>query len=144
MTKPQFPYTGNQVIIDSDRLTFHSKKDGIFLFGKSTIGLSSPSTINLDSKEKVLIDSPKIELGHKAEEMGEQVVLGNTLVSILSELNEGLSLLANVLEKVDGSTSSAIVISFAMLSEAGDNLVTATSNFKNRLDNILSDTTYTT
>jgi hypothetical protein len=144
MTKPQFPYIGNQVIVTSDRLLFHSKKDGIFLFGKTTIGLSSPGTINFDSKEKVLIDSPKIELGHKAEELGEQAVLGNTLVSILSELNEGLALLANVLEKVDGTTKPAIAMSFAMLSEVGDNLVTATSNFKNRLDNILSDTTYTT
>jgi hypothetical protein len=86
MIKPSFPYKGNQVIITSDRVTLHSKTDGVFLFGKGTVGLSSVQTINLDSKEKVLIDAPKIELGHKAESEGEPIVLGKQLVYMLQDL----------------------------------------------------------
>lgn len=90
MFVPQFPYKGNQIILSSDRVTLHSKIDGIFLFGKQVVSLSSPQTINLDASQKVLIDSPKIELGHKAELEGEPVVLGK-------KLNEQLSILTNAM-----------------------------------------------
>lgn len=90
MFVPQFPYKGNQIILSSDRVTLHSKIDGIFLFGKQVVSLSSPQTINLDASQKVLIDSPKIELGHKAELEGEPVILGE-------KLNEQLSILTNAM-----------------------------------------------
>jgi hypothetical protein len=144
MITPQFPYSGSQVIITSDRLVFHSRKDGIYLFGKATIGLSSIGTINLDSKERVLIDSPKIELGHKAEQQGEQVVLGNSLVALLTELNQSLAILATALSQSDGTTLPTIKASFTGLQVAGTYLNTATNNISNMLNNVLSNTTYTT
>lgn len=108
MITPEFPYKGNQVIISSDRVTLHSKTDGIFLFGKATVGLSSAGTINMDSNEKVIINSPKIELGNKAETDGEPLVLGNQLVFLLSQLLIELQSMANMLGKsADGKTSNA-------------------------------------
>lgn len=105
MITPQFPYKGNQIILSSDRVTIHSKSDGIFLFGKSTVGLSSVGTINLDCNEKVVINSPKIQLGNNAT---QAVVLGNELVFLLNSLLIELQSMANMLSKSsDGKTSNA-------------------------------------
>lgn len=142
MIKPEFPYKGNQVIITSERLIFHSRKDGIFLFGKATIGLSSVGTINMDSNEGIKINAPYIELGLNAQTLGESAVLGDTLTSILSNLNSALSLVANGLSKVDGSSEESVATSMSILSTVGDSLISATNNFSNRLDGITSDTVY--
>ena len=83
MFKPVFPYKGNQLILTSDRVTLHSKTDAIFLFGKEAVSLSSVKTINLDSKEKILLDSKIIELGPKAQTLGEPIILGETFTTQL-------------------------------------------------------------
>jgi hypothetical protein len=142
MIKPEFPYKGNQVIVTSERLVFHSRKDGIYLFGKATIGLSSVGTINMDSNEGIKINAPYIELGLNAQTLGESAVLGDTLTSILSNLNSALSLVANGLSKVDGSSEESVATSMSILSTVGDSLVSATNDFSNRLDGITSDTVY--
>ena len=40
MYVPQFPYTGNQAIITSGRVTHHSYDDFIFLFGKKGVAIN--------------------------------------------------------------------------------------------------------
>ena len=143
MIIPQFPYKGNQIILTSDRVTLHSKKDGVFLFGKATVGLSSVGTINLDSKEKVLIDAPKIELGNKAEQFGEPVPLGNSLQSVLSDMNEVLNLLSNAMSKANGTDDTSTALSLATIQVAGSTSLITIRNIQSRLQNILSQTTYT-
>lgn len=143
MIKPQFPYTGSQVIATSDRVVVHSREDGVYLFGKATVGVSSPGTINVDSGEGVRVNAPYIELGLDAQNVGEQVVLGNTLVALLTELNDSLRLLATALDQADGTTPEAIKSSIDSIQKAGSYLVTATKNTEINLNNILSDTTFT-
>lgn len=143
MITPEFPYKGNQVIVTSERVTLHSKKDGVFLFGKATVGLSSVGTINLDSKEKVLIDSPKIELGNMAEEFGEPIPLGNSLQSVLSDMNEVLNLLSNAMSKANGTDDTSTALSLATIQVAGSMSMISIKNIQSKLQNILSQTTYT-
>lgn len=88
MYKPQFPYTGNQVIVTSGRVTHHSYDDFIFLFGKKGVAISSPSTFTVDANEKTIIASPKIELGYQA---AEPVFLGRTTAVQLGFLLDALS-----------------------------------------------------
>jgi hypothetical protein len=143
MITPEFPYKGNQIILSSERVTLHSKKDGVFLFGKATVGISSVGTINLDSREKVLIDSPKIELGNKAEQFGEPVPLGNSLQSVLSDMNDVLNLLSNAMSKANGTDDTSTAQSLATIKVAGSTSMTTIKNIQSRLQNILSQTTYT-
>ena len=143
MIIPEFPYKGNQIILTSDRVTLHSKKDGVFLFGKATVGLSSVGTINLDSKEKVLIDAPKIELGNKAEQFGEPVPLGNSLQSVLTDMNDVLNLLSNAMSKANGTDDTSTALSLATIQVAGSTSLITIRNIQSRLQNILSQTTYT-
>lgn len=126
MYAPQFPYKGNQVILTSDRVMIHSKNDAIFIFGKQAVSLSSPQTINLDASQKVLIDSPKIELGRKAEIDGEPIVLGNKLNQTLQLLSSALSQVAIQLNQAStsdpGATAQALVIAGQLLYDAALNL----------------------
>ena len=143
MIIPEFPYKGNQIILTSDRVTLHSKKDGVFLFGKATVGLSSVGTINLDSKEKVLIDAPKIELGSYAEQLGEPVVLGISLQSVLYDMNEVLTLLSNAMSKANGTNDISTAGSLATIKIAGSTSIATLKKVQSKLQNILSQTTYT-
>lgn len=99
MLKPDFPYAGNQIILSSDRVMLHSKADGIFLFGKAAVGLSSTKTINLDAKEEVYVSSPKMYLGNisDAAVSFEPAVKGNELSQ---ELYEFFSRLADFLDQM--------------------------------------------
>ena len=97
MYTPKFPYTGNQVIITSGRVTHHSYDDFIFLFGKKGVAISSPSTFTVDANERTIIASPKIELGYQAERVGEPVMLGRTTAVQLGRLLDAIQNLSNAL-----------------------------------------------
>ena len=116
MYQPEFPYKSDQLILSSNRLLLHSKTDSIFLFGKQAVSLSSTKTINLDAIDKVLIDAPKIELGNRAEALGEPVILGKTfsrqLILFLQRIEQASAELCNVSE-------SNLAGSFVLIQGAG-------------------------
>lgn len=116
MYKPQFPYKENQVILSADRITFYSKKDSIFLFGTEAISLSSTKTINLDAIDKVLIDSPKIELGNKAESLGEPIILGTSFLRQMIILLDKLKIAGDELSNVSETNLAG---SFVLIQGAG-------------------------
>lgn len=100
MYVPQFPYTGNQVIITSGRVTHHSYDDFIFLFGKKGVAISSPATFTVDANERSIIASPKIELGYQAETKGEPVLLGRSTAVQLGFLLDAIKNLSDALSKM--------------------------------------------
>lgn len=142
MFVPQFPYKGNQIILSSDRVTLHSKTDAIFLFGKQAVSLSSPQTINLDASQKVLIDSPKIELGHKAELEGEPVVLGEKLNQQLAIMTNAMLTVGVLLKQV---SSEDLGTSMEAIRDAAQILYDSAQNAKAYIDNrlTLSQNTFT-
>jgi hypothetical protein len=143
MIKPQFPYLSNQCIITSDRVTLHSRKDGIYLFGKATVCLSSPGTVNIESNEALKISAPLIELGLNAKDLGQPVVLGLELSELLDELIQALQVVAVALSKADGTSEEAVSDSFDDIKVSGESLVQATDNAVAAIENILSKNTYT-
>ena len=143
MIKPQFPYLGNQCIITSDRVTLHSRKDGIYLFGKATVCLSSTGTINIESNEALKISAPIIELGLNARDLGQPLVLGLELSELLDELIQALQVVAVALSKADGTSEEAVSDSFDDIKVSGESLVQATDNAAAAIENILSKKTYT-
>jgi hypothetical protein len=143
MIKPQFPYLSNQCIITSDRVTLHSRKDGIYLFGKATVCLSSPGTVNIESNEALKISAPLIELGLNAKDLGQPLVLGLELSELLDELIQALQVVAVALSKADGTSEEAVADSFDDIKVSGESLVQATDNAVAAIENILSKNTYT-
>lgn len=144
MYKPVFPYKGNQLILTSDRVTLHAKNDTIFLFGKQAVGLSSTNTINLDAVNKVIVAAPVIELGNKAQDLGEPVVLGNTLNQKLIALLEALDAVAIQLAQASTSKPGKTA---QYISQAGTYLSSQVNSIKGQLQpgtsEILSKNTFT-
>jgi hypothetical protein len=138
---PVFPYKGDQVIITSDRVQLLSRTDGIFLFGDKTVSLSSPLTINIDSGVKVLINSPKIELGEAAESTGEPVVKGNELVKQLKVLTEAITRFGDLLDTVSETDIAGSM--FTIAKSGGNQLATTSRKVNVQIDRILSKVTYT-
>lgn len=146
--RPQFPYTGNQVIISSDRVLLHSKADSIFLFGKTAVGISTPATLNVDANIGTTINSPTIELGLNAKETGEPVHRGKALNTqlgrVLSALSTLSAALANLKSNPEDLAASIPPIQNAatILQGVVDDVAGAGGN-PGKLDTTLSNTTFT-
>lgn len=141
MYTPQFPYTSNQAIITSGRVTMHSYDDFVFVFGKKGVAVSSPYTFTVDANERVIIASPKIELGFQAERTGEPVLLGKSTATQLGRLLDAIQNLSNALNKLEiGQMDTAIP-----LIKSTSNILSATAkNVKAQLQaKCLSQNTYT-
>jgi hypothetical protein len=140
MYTPKFPYTGNQVIITSGRVTHHSYDDFIFLFGKKGVAISSPSTFTVDANEKTIIASPKIELGFNAI---EPVLLGRTTAVQLVRLFEQLKQVSDSLNQLavgEEDTAGAIAQIVSSTKVLSDTI----KNVNGRLQSeCLSNNTYT-
>ena len=101
MNRPEFNnYVGSQVLISSGRVINHAKNDMVFLFGKKGVGISTPATFNVDASERVLIASPKIELGYQAEVRGEPILLGRSTANQLGILLDNLKNLSDALQQI--------------------------------------------
>ena len=134
--KPVFPYTGKQIIIDSDRVTLNSKEDMTFLLAKKAISISSGGTVNIDSKGMTIINSPKIKLGLDAD---HPLVYGDVLVDILSNFFQILQ--QRVAPELKKSAIEGIPILGAQ--SAAKALSTAVDNANKELKSLLSKTNFT-
>ena len=137
MIKPELPYKESQILLSSDRVLLYAKKEAVLLLGKQTVGLSTPGTINLDANEKVLIFSPKIELGSKAT---EQVILGNSMVKDLKEVMSSLKNLSDTLAKINETNFAATIPGIRFYADLLSNKL---NDKLTSIDSNLSKITYT-
>lgn len=92
-------FEGNQIIINSDRIIFNTKKEELMLFSNKgivlnsngyiaidsadTIGITTSDKLNVKANAGTYFDSKEIILGKEAT---EPLVLGNQLLELLSDL----------------------------------------------------------
>jgi hypothetical protein len=134
MYVPEFPYKGKQIIVSSGRVIVHAKNDGVFLFGKKNVGISSGGEVHVDARAEVYINAPKISLGNKIDAQTmfglEPVLLGYKTNQILLRLSESLIELGKSL----GSMSESDVPgSMAKLAWAGPLLLKAAQAVNNEV-----------
>ena len=134
--KPEFPYLGNQIIINSGRVTLNSKDDSVFLFGKKAIGFSSAGTINFDADEKVIINSPEIYLGLDAK---EPLVKGQALEDLLIDLLDTLDELGGKFTFAKDSNG----IFITNITTSGISLKRSVKRLKSQIKNIKSSKNFT-
>lgn len=137
---PAIPYGGNQAIISSNRVTLHAQEDSVLIFGKKAIALSSLGTINLDIANRLIINSPKIELGLDAEKLGDPVLLGNKNVQIMTRLLESLELLGSALQCL---TETQLELAIPEIVYSAQKLADTTQSLRGDLSSTLSKVTYT-
>lgn len=94
----QFPeLVGDQIVINTDRLTFQSRQGETFCFSKKRYGVVTDSEYTVDSHDqivmtthnKIVMNSPAIYLG-EYDKTDEPVLLGQTTVNWLYDLCEWL------------------------------------------------------
>jgi hypothetical protein len=107
MYVPEFPYKGKQIIVSSGRVIVHAKSDGVFLFGKKNVGISSGGEVHIDANGEVFVDAPKISLGGKVSPDSmiglEPVLLGYKTNQMLIRLSEMLIYLGTQMGRVSES-----------------------------------------
>lgn len=81
-------YSGNQILISSDRIILNAKKQELIGFSKEGIGFSTEKTFSIDSKNLIEMESKRINLGLNAE---EAVLLGDTTAIWFNDLCRILS-----------------------------------------------------
>jgi hypothetical protein len=137
--KPEFPYLGDHIIINSGRVTLNSKDDSIFLFAKEAIGFSSAGVINFDCDDTLTINAPLIHLGLETDiEKLQPAIKGNDLVYLLNSLLSSLQDLGEGLAYATDSNG----IPIPSVTIPGENIQSDATNLLTLLDKIKSDKTF--
>lgn len=132
-------YAGaSQVIISSGRLLFNSTNDHLLLSSAKSINLNAVEGIYTDTIGDTVFQSNKVYLG--GTNNSQPIILGDELVTLLTDVLSDLSTLTNTLQSQPGVPIGAPL--------APTSIVAQTINFKingykQRLKNTLSKTTST-
>jgi hypothetical protein len=147
MYTPSFPFTGNQLILASDRVHLLARTDAVILMGDQSVILSSPNEVHIDSNKAVLIDSPKVELGNEAELRGQPLILGRDFIKQLQLFLQQVSYCGATLESVGQSNLADMA---SKIVDVGSNLKNSADKLKNNIQldanlnsKVLSKVTYT-
>jgi hypothetical protein len=137
--KPEFPYLGDHLILNSGRVTINSKDDSIMLFAKESISFSSAGTIHFNSDDELIINSPKIYLGLETDvDKPEPAIKGEKLFEALSFLAEALLTLGEGLYYAEDSNG----IGIPTVSVPGESLITDTLELQTLIEKIKSEKTF--
>jgi exonuclease VII small subunit len=134
--KPLFPYNGEQIIFNSNRISLNSKEDSIFLFSSKVIALSSNEGIHLNTNKNIILNGEKIQIGLNAN---EPLVKGNQLYNLLERLINDLENAGEQLNESIDSNGNPI----PQTQTAGNNLIKSCKRLKILLKNINSTQNYT-
>jgi hypothetical protein len=112
-------FVGDQIVMNSNRLVLNAKNDHIFIVGKQSVNLKSPTAVNIDTS-KVIINSTAIFLGDK--DATEPVLLGDQTVEVLSDFMRELSKWMEIfnlvpLDELSAQASTAEQLSFIIKNE---------------------------
>ena len=137
--QPEFPYLGDQIIINSGRVTLNSKDDSIMLFAKESISFSSAGTIHFNSDDDLIINSPRIFLGLETDvNKPEPAIKGEKLYDMLSALIDALMVLGEGLSYAQDSNG----VNIPSVTVPGENLMADTLTLQNLIEKIKSDKTF--
>lgn len=127
---PQFPYTGNQIILNSDRLHLNAKNDFILLNSKKSISLAAPGSINIDSEGSFIVNANKIKLGI-GEQSNSPLVKGDKLQELLVSCAQFFQLISEAIKDAEdsiGGKQADQKIASKNLSQLSKTIITALPN----------------
>ena len=138
--KPVEPkeYFGAQVILNSGRLLFNSTQDHIMLSSQKSINLNAIEGIYTDTIGDTVFQSNRVYLGGTKE--SQPVVLGNELVSLLTDVLDDLSTLTKSIQNQIGVPAGTPLAPTNLVAQT---IALKVPGYKQRLKNSLSQTTKT-
>jgi hypothetical protein len=136
--QPAFPYIGNQIIIDSDRVMINCKEDMALILAKKAVGISADSSVNIDTKGTFVVNANKIKLGI-GDDSEHPLVKGDVLIDLLKEMASSLDDVATWLKKVpdtDGFENTGV-------RGAGSEFGAIVTKINNKLEDLISKKNFT-
>ena len=133
-------YSGQpQIVLNSGRLVLNSTLDHILLSSKTSINLNSVNNVNVDTNNFV-VQSAKVYLGDSEDSLTQPVVLGDDLVSLLTDILTDLNTLTRTLQNQVGVP---VGTPLAPTSLAAQLIADKIPSYKRRVSQLLSNTTRT-
>ena len=83
-----YGYSGNQMLLHSDRITLNSKLDDIFISSIKDIYIGSGRHLSLTSSTSLNILSNNVNIGNNTKANLQSMVLGDTLKEVLTKIVE--------------------------------------------------------
>lgn len=125
---------GNQIILNSDRITFNTKKNSILINSTRNISLSAEYDIGLEVEQP----NGKVKLGRMSAK--QPVLGGDQTMKLVSDL-------CDILEKFSTSLIAAVggyitPVAMTQLNNAAGGLSSALATYKTRLDSAKSKTVF--
>ena len=131
-------YIGSQVILNSDRLLFNTKEDHLMLSSAKSINLNAVQGIYFDTTQDIVFQSNRVYLG--GTNNSQPVVLGDELVSLLTDVLNDLSSLTNSIQLQVSMPAGSPLTVMGPIAQA---IKTKIPGYQQRLKNTLSNTTKT-
>ena len=136
--QPAFPYIGNQIIIDSDRVMINCKEDMALILAKKAVGISADSSVNIDTKGTFVVNANKIKLGI-GDDSEHPLVKGDILLELLKDISISLADASKFLENVpdaDGFQNTGV-------RAAGSEFNSIVTKIENKLEDLISRKNFT-
>jgi hypothetical protein len=132
-----YDYNTNQILITSDKLTFNSRSDNIFLSSFNDIHIGTGNKLTINTNKETIIEASNIYLGKQALGQTEPVVLGRTLVDILTNMIDAIG------EIFVGGTVGGVSIPVSKSNSPGwITPQTGLNSIKSKLETMLSEYHY--
>jgi len=137
-------YSGNaQIILNSDRLVFNTKKDDILLYSQTNTEVYAKQDITLNAENDIILNGKNIVLGiqspNKAQYPTQPVILGTNLEDILQDLVEALASLGNSLTSVVSTPPGSPLVT---VNTAGASLSDQILSISDRIEGIKSKSVF--
>tara|TARA_R110002050_G_scaffold25148_3_gene67148 strand:+ start:129 stop:566 length:438 start_codon:yes stop_codon:yes gene_type:complete len=136
--QPAFPYIGDQIIIDSDRVTINCKEDMALILAKKAVGISADSSVNIDTKGTFVVNAQKIKLGI-GDDSEHPLVKGDVLLALLKDIQISLGDVALWLKNVPDSEG----FENTGVRGAGSEFGAISSKIENKLKDLVSEKNFT-
>jgi len=132
-------YNDSQIILNSGRLLFNTKKDHILLSSAKSINLSAIDSVNIDVTGDFIVQiTGKTYLGSK--EATEPLVLGNELVNKLDVLVDTLINFFDIAKSTTSTESGTLLGQFNIISKQASSTL---KELKKNLNQVKSKSNYT-
>jgi hypothetical protein len=132
-------YSGNYVILTSDRLILNAKADSLFLNASKTIGFSAVEQVHFNigplgkrdpEKHFLIVNSPRIQFGLPKDGKNEPVAKAE---SVIDYINEMVKIISDFAFAVSNATAVGVGVSkIPEISVASAKLKADMSRIKNK------------
>ncbi len=123
-----YGYDGNQMLLHSDRITLNSKLDDIFISSIKDIHIGAGEKLSINASMSLNILSDNVNIGNSNKATMESMVLGDSLLELLTELVEALN----------GAASLFYGSPLPLVDSTNAPLATKMTSIQQKLNNILS------